>query len=55
MNKIDLLPYVEFDSGKCRENAMRINHHLEWFELSAKTGEGIAALQEWLERKLAQH
>ena len=55
LNKIDLLPYVEFDAAKCRENAMRVNHHLEWFELSAKTGEGLAALQEWLEHKLAQH
>ncbi len=55
LNKIDLLPYVEFDVAKCRENAMRVNHHLEWFELSAKTGEGLAALQEWLEDKLAQH
>ncbi len=55
LNKIDLLPYVEFDVARCRENAMRVNHHLEWFELSAKTGEGLAALQEWLEHKLAQH
>ncbi len=55
LNKIDLLPYVEFDARKCRENAMRVNHHLEWFELSAKTGEGLAALQEWVERKLVQH
>ncbi len=55
LNKIDLLPYVEFDAAKCRENAMRVNHHLEWFELSAKTGEGLAALREWLEGKMAQH
>jgi len=55
LNKIDLLPYVEFDAAKCRENAMRVNHHLEWFELSAKTGEGLAALQEWLEGKMVQH
>ncbi len=55
LNKIDLLPYVEFDAAKCRENAMRVNHHLEWFELSATTGEGLAALQEWLEAKMAQH
>ncbi len=55
LNKIDLLPYVEFDAAKCRENAMRVNHHLEWFELSAKTGEGLAAWQEWLEATMAQH
>ncbi len=55
LNKIDLLPYVEFDVAKCRENAMRVNHHLEWFEVSAKTGEGLAAWQEWLEKRLIHH
>ena len=52
LNKIDLLPYVDFDAKKCRENAMRVNHHLEWFEVSAKTGEGLAAWQEWIEHKM---
>jgi hydrogenase nickel incorporation protein HypB len=52
LNKIDLLPYVDFDARKCRENAMRVNHHLEWFEVSAKTGEGLGVLQEWIENKL---
>jgi hydrogenase nickel incorporation protein HypB len=46
---------VDFDASKCRENAMRVNHHLEWFELSAKTGEGLAELQDWLERKLTRN
>ena len=55
LNKIDLLPYVDFDVAKCRENAMRVNHHLEWFNLSAKTGEGLASWQEWLEKRLTQH
>ena len=55
LNKIDLLPYVDFDVAKCRENAMRVNHHLEWFNLSAKTGEGLAPWQEWLEKRLTQH
>jgi hydrogenase nickel incorporation protein HypB len=55
LNKIDLLPYVEFDVAKCRENAMRVNHHLEWFEVSSKTGEGLAAWQEWLEKRLIHH
>ncbi|TLU55909.1 MAG: hydrogenase nickel incorporation protein HypB [Chlorobium sp.] len=55
LNKIDLLPYVEFDVAKCRENAMRVNHHLEWFEVSAKSGEGLAILLEWLEHRLSHH
>ena len=55
LNKIDLLPYVEFDVAKCRDNAMRVNHHLEWFEVSAKTGEGLAVWLEWLEKRLLHH
>ncbi len=54
LNKIDLLPYVDFDALKCRENALRVNHHLEWFEVSAKTGEGLPLLQEWITTKLKQ-
>jgi len=53
LNKIDLLPYVEFDVAKCRENAMRVSHNLEWFEVSATTGEGLAAWQEWLEKRVS--
>jgi len=55
LNKIDLLPYVEFDAAVCRENAMRVSHGIEWFELSVKTGEGLDAWQAWLERKMAKH
>ena len=55
LNKIDLLPFVDFDAGKCRENAMRVNQHLEWFEVSAKTGEGLDVWQEWIKDKLKQH
>ena len=54
LNKIDLLPYVDFDALKCRENALRVNHHLEWFEVSAKTGEGLPLLQEWITTQLKQ-
>jgi len=53
LNKIDLLPYVTFDVAKCRENAMRVSHNLEWFEVSATTGEGLAAWQEWLEKRVS--
>jgi hydrogenase nickel incorporation protein HypB len=53
INKIDLLPYVDFDVKKAREYALRINHHLEFFELSVKTGEGMELWYKWLkENKL---
>ncbi len=41
INKIDLLPYVEFDVEKAKKYALRVNHHLEFIELSARTGEGL--------------
>ncbi len=53
INKVDLLPYLEFDMAKARENALNINPGLTIFEVSAKTGEGIDEWIEWL-RKEAQ-
>jgi hydrogenase nickel incorporation protein HypB len=50
INKIDLLPYVEFDIDKTREYALRVNHHLQFIELSAKTGQGIDKWYNWLKK-----
>lgn len=41
INKIDLLPYVDFDMEKAKEYALRVNHHLQFIEMSARTGEGM--------------
>ncbi len=54
LNKTDLLPYVPFDAAKCRQNAMMVNHHLEWFELSAATEEGVDVWIKWLKSKLKE-
>ena len=51
INKIDLLPYVNFDLEKAKEYALRINHHLKFFEVSATTGEGLGQWYEWLKEK----
>ena len=48
INKTDLLPYVDFDVDKAKDYALRVNHHLKFFELSAKSGEGMDAWYEWL-------
>lgn len=48
INKTDLLPYVDFNVERAKEYALRVNHHLEFFELSVKTGEGMEAWYEWL-------
>ncbi len=48
INKIDLAPYVDFNIEKAKEYALQVNHHLKFFEVSAKTGEGMDAWFEWL-------
>ena len=48
INKIDLLPYVNFNIDKAKEYALKVNHHMQFFELSAKSGEGINKWYEWL-------
>lgn len=54
INKIDLLPYVNFSVEKTKEYAMRINHHLEFFELSATTGEGMDGWLDWLKSQVGK-
>lgn len=54
VNKIDLLPYVEFDMDTIRKNALTINPNLTIFETSCRTGEGIDQWVEWLSGKIEQ-
>jgi hydrogenase nickel incorporation protein HypB len=49
LNKIDLAPYVEFKRDALREGVVRLNPRAAMFELSCRTGEGIAAWADWLE------
>ena len=48
INKIDVLPYFDFDMEKVVEYARMRNPKLEIFPISAKTGEGVDAWCEWL-------
>ncbi len=48
INKTDLLPHLDFEIEKLKANALKINHHLEFIELSAKTGDGFDKWLEWL-------
>ncbi len=43
-NKIDLLPYLTYDVETAKKYALQVNHHLEFIEVSATTGEGM---QKW--------
>ncbi|MBT3207700.1 MAG: hydrogenase nickel incorporation protein HypB [Bacteroidetes bacterium] len=48
INKIDLLPYVDFDIEKAKEYAKKVNHKLDFLEVSVKTGEGIENWYDYL-------
>jgi len=50
VNKIDLLPYVDFDVARCVEYARRARPGVEVLELSATTGEGLDGWYDWLRR-----
>ncbi|MCW5654892.1 hydrogenase nickel incorporation protein HypB [Hydrogenophaga sp.] len=52
LNKIDLLPHVRFDVARCIELARRVNPGIEVIQLSATTGEGMAAWLHWLDHSL---
>lgn len=52
INKIDVLPYFDFDMEKVVEYAHMRNPKLKIFLLSAKTGEGVDTWCEWLKEQV---
>lgn len=52
INKIDVLPYFDFDMEKVVEYAHMRNPKLKIFPLSAKTGEGVDAWCDWLREQV---
>ena len=48
INKIDLLPYVQFNVDRCIEYAHQVNPHLKIFQVSATTGTGLETWYQWL-------
>jgi hydrogenase nickel incorporation protein HypB len=48
VNKIDLLPHLEFDLPKLMYNIDQVHPDVETIVLSARTGEGIDAWRQWL-------
>ena len=53
INKLDVLPYFDFDMDKVVEYAHRRNPSLKIFPLSAKTGEGMDAWCDWLKTQVS--
>jgi len=54
LNKIDLLPYVDFNLDRFKEFALKVNPHLEIIPISCKTGEGLEEWIKWLENRLKE-
>ncbi len=52
INKIDLLPYLECDVEKIRQEALKINANLNIFEVAAKTGLGLEKWFNWLRQQI---
>ena len=52
VNKIDVMPYFDFDLGKLTDYAHMRNPGLQIFPVSAKTGEGMDAWFDWLRREV---
>jgi len=48
LTKIDLLPHVDFDVGRCIEHARSLNPNIRVLRLSARTGEGVRSWIDWL-------
>ncbi len=54
VNKIDLLPHLDFDLDKLLHNIDAVHPDVETIVLSARTGEGIQAWRDWLLRVAAR-
>ena len=52
INKIDVAPYFDFDLEKCTEYIRMRNPKAVIFPISAKTGEGIEAVADWLKEEV---
>lgn len=48
LNKIDLLPYVDFDTARAEKFARALNAEIEIFHISCRDGTGLAAWYDWL-------
>ena len=48
VNKIDVMPYFDFDLEKCKEYVRMRNPRAEVIPICAKTGEGVEAFAKWL-------
>lgn len=48
LNKIDLLPHLDVNIERIKGDSRKVNPHIEIFEVSCKTGQGIDKWTSWL-------
>ena len=53
INKIDVLPYFDFDMDKCREYVLRLNPNMKIIPICARSGEGVEEFAQWLRDEVA--
>jgi len=54
LNKVDLLPYVDFSLERASNIARSLNKDIEIFPVSARTGEGLDKWYDWLRQEVAK-
>ncbi|HDS17148.1 MAG TPA: hydrogenase accessory protein HypB [Proteobacteria bacterium] len=54
VNKMDYLPFSDFNLEKMRERVLRLNPAIEIFPLSCRSGEGLELWLSWLRAELAR-
>ena len=48
LNKIDLLPYLQFNIEQCMDYARRVNPNIKILQISATSGEGLPDWYQWI-------
>ena len=54
INKIDVLPYFDFDIEACKERVKKLNPNIQIIPISSRTGEGMDAWYDWLRTEVKQ-
>ena len=52
INKIDVLPYFDFDLEACQKSVLRLNPNMKIIPICARTGEGIDEFAQWLREQI---
>ena len=52
VNKIDVMPYFDFDLEACKKYVRKLNPNMKIIPISARTGEGIAEWADWLRTEI---